>query len=95
MAVLPRGTVRAGRNDVATQGHCLLRGTVTRGRVKGRRRQVPAQGGRAVMEKQKAGDKEVKRVKAAGKVQTKNYVVLKEHVGELQRVLDGKKSSLR
>ena len=44
---------------------------------------------------QEAGHTAVKRVKAAGKVQTKNYVVLKEHIWELQRVLDGKKSGLR
>ena len=34
-------------------------------------------------------------VKAAVKVQTKNHVVLKERIGDLKRVLDGKKSSLR
>ena len=38
---------------------------------------------------QVAGDK------ASGKVQTKNYVVLKEHIWELQRTFGGNKSSLR
>ena len=44
---------------------------------------------------EEAGDKAVKRVKAAGQAQTKSHVVLKKYIGELRRVLDGKKSSFR
>ena len=77
------GTV--GPKKVATQGKRLLVENKELGRSQRVGGQlVQAQTGCTAKE---AGDTTLKRVQAAEKVQTKNYVALKEHIGELRRVL--------
>ena len=93
--MLHRGTMEAGHKKAATQGKTSLAGVQRMGaESRLENGKCHHRGGRDGTAEE-AGDKAVKRVKAAGQAQTKSHVVLKKHIGELRRVLDGKKSSLR
>ena len=107
MAALHRGTMAVGHKKAAKEGKNLSRSTKSEGRVKGRRRQVPAQR-RAGLEQQKkqekrceqgqgggeSPDEELCRLDGAFDIEFEELEVLTEKVAEARRLADLARAAL-